>query len=63
MFYLETKDGEKFFTDANSDDKLEFEKIIEQKLGKQTVDLFNQLIEDAKEEGYKEGYEDGLSVR
>ena len=63
MFYLETKDGEKFFTDVNSDDKLEFEKIIEQKLGKQTVDLFNQLIEDAKEEGYKEGYEDGLSVR
>ena len=37
MFYLETKDGEKFFTDAKSDDKMEFEKILEQKLGEQAV--------------------------
>ena len=59
MFYLETKDGEKFFTDAKSDDKIEFEKIIEQKLGNQAVELFNQLIQDAEEESYHEGFEDG----
>lgn len=59
MFYLETKDGEKFFTDAKSDDKIEFEKILEQKLGNQAVELFNQLIQDAEEEGYHEGFEDG----
>lgn len=59
MFYLETKDGDKFFTDARSSDKSEFEKIIEQKLGKDAVSLFDQLIEDAKEEGYEEGFEAG----
>jgi hypothetical protein len=59
MFYLETKDGEKFFTDAKSDDKMEFEKILEQKLGEQAVELFNQLIADAEEESYHEGFVDG----
>lgn len=59
MFYLETKDGDKFFTDSKSSDKLEFEKILEQKLGKDAVSLFDQLIEDAKEEGYDEGFEAG----
>ena len=49
MFYLETKDGDKFFTDTNSDDKAEFEKIIEQKLGSQAAELFKQLIEDAEQ--------------
>lgn len=49
MFYLETKDGDKFFTDTNSDDKAEFEKIIEQKLGTQAAELFKQLIEDAEQ--------------
>ena len=48
MFYLETKDGDKFFTDAKSDDRSEFAKVIEQKLGQQALDLFNQLIEDAE---------------
>ena len=59
MFYLETKDGEKFFTDAKSSDKVEFEKIVEQKLGADAAELLNNLIEDAKEEGYEEGFEDG----
>ena len=48
MFYLETTDGDKFFTEKNSDDRAEFEKIIEQKLGKQAAEMFNQLIEDAE---------------
>lgn len=48
MFYLETKDGDRFFTDKNSDDCAEFEKIIEQKLGQQAVELFRQLIADAE---------------
>ena len=48
MFYLETKDGDRFFTDKNSDDRAEFEKIIEQKLGQQAVEMFRQLIEDAE---------------
>jgi len=59
MFYLETKDGDRFFTDAKSNDRLEFERIIEQKLGKMAVELFNQLLADAKEEGYTDGYDDG----
>ena len=59
MFYLELKDGERFFTESNSNDRLEFEKILDQKLGEQAVELFNQLLADAKEEGFSEGYEDG----
>ena len=51
MFFLETKDGDKFFTDANSDDKLEFEKIIDAKLGRSAAELFDSLIEDAKSAG------------
>lgn len=51
MFYLETKDGDRFFTDKNSDDKAEFEKILEQKLGQPAVDLFNQLLDEAKNSG------------
>lgn len=49
MFYLETKDGEKFFTDPKSDDKVEFEKILEQKLGESAAELFNQIIQDHQE--------------
>ena len=48
MFYLETKDGEKFFTDVKSDDRAEFEKIIEQKVGSQAATMFNDFIEEAK---------------
>jgi len=59
MFYLETKDGDKFFTDSKSSDKLEFEKILEQKLGKDAVDLFEHLLADAQEDGYSEGFRDG----
>lgn len=59
MFYLETKDGDKFFTDPKSDDKLEFEKIIEDKLGKQSAELFNSLLDEAKDSGYDEGYDEG----
>lgn len=59
MFYLETKDGDKFFTESNSSDKVEFEKIIEQKLGSDAVELFNQLIQEAEEDGYSEGFRDG----
>ena len=53
MFYLETKDGDRFFTDKNSDDRAEFEKIIEQKLGQQAVDMFNQLITDAENKNHR----------
>lgn len=53
MFYLETKDGERFLTNSKSDDKAEFEKILEQKLGKDAVELFNHLLDDAKEAGQK----------
>lgn len=47
MFYLETKDGDRFFTSADSDDKIEFEKIIEAKLGEDAANMFNLLVEDA----------------
>ena len=55
MFYLETKDGERFLTNPNSDDKTEFEKIVEAKMGTESVDMMNQLIMDAHEEGVLEG--------
>lgn len=55
MFYLETKDGERFFTNPNSDDKTEFEKIVEAKMGAESVDMMNYLIMDAHEEGVLEG--------
>lgn len=55
MFYLETKDGERFLTNPNSDDKVEFEKIVEAKMGAESVDMMNQLIMDAHEEGVLEG--------
>ena len=48
MFYLETKDGEKFFTDKESDDFQEFDRIIDSKLGKDASELFNTLVEEAK---------------
>lgn len=48
MFYLELKDGERFFTDAKSDDKLEFEKILEAKLGKDAASMFESLVDEAK---------------
>lgn len=48
MFYLETKDGDKFFTDPKSDDVEEFKRILEQKLGQQAADFFTQLIEDVE---------------
>ena len=59
MFYLETKDGERFFTEAHSDDKLEFEKILEAKLGNDAVDLFNQLLGEVEEASYNEGFNEG----
>ena len=51
MFYLETKDGEKFLTDVKSDDKVEFAKILEQKLGKDAADIFNQILDEIRSEG------------
>ena len=51
MFYLETNDGERFFTGAKSDDKAEFEKIVEAKMGKSSVDMLNDLVADARTEG------------
>lgn len=51
MFFLETKDGDRFFTDSNSDDTIEFEKIIDSKLGRSASELFTNLIEDAKSVG------------
>lgn len=51
MFYLETKDGERFFTDSASNDKEEFEKIIEAKMGKDAARMFDELIGVAEIEG------------
>ena len=44
MFFLETKDGDRFFTDKNSDDRLEFEKILSAKLGEDAAMLFVSLM-------------------
>jgi hypothetical protein len=62
MFYLETKDGERFLTSAISDDKSEFENIIESKMGRQAVELFNDIVDDAREEGEESvSFEDYVS--
>ena len=45
MFYLETKDGEKFFTYPYEDDQAVFKRIIEDKLGQDALTLFKQLFE------------------
>ena len=50
MFYLETKDGERFLTNSDSNDNLEFERILENKLGKSAAELFDTLICDARDE-------------
>ena len=59
MFYIETKDGDRFFTSVYSDDKAEFDRIIEDKLGEQASALFNDLLYTAEEDGYDRGAEDG----
>lgn len=59
MFYLETKDGDRFFTSVHSDDKAEFDRIIEDKLGEQASAMFNDLLYTAEEDGYDRGAEDG----
>jgi len=46
MFYLETKDGDRFFTDKDSSDKVEFEKIVEAKMGKDSADLYNSIVQE-----------------
>ena len=46
MFYVETTDGEKFFTSTNSDDVEEFARILETKLGKDMSKLFKDILED-----------------
>lgn len=67
MFYLETKDGERFFTSVMSNDKDEFEKIVASKMGDQAVELLNDFIEDAREEGEEsvsfDDYVDAYEVR
>ena len=47
MFYLQTNDGERFLTNAHSDDKAEFAKIIENKMGKDSVEIFNDIVDEA----------------
>ena len=49
MFYLETKDGDKFLTDKDSDDRKEFEKIIQDKMGRDAADLFDNLVQESEE--------------
>ena len=49
MFYLETKDGDKFFTEKDSDDRREFSKILNEKLGRDASDLFENLISESED--------------
>ena len=43
MFYLEHKDGEKIITGDQEDDRAAYRKIIEDKLGKDALTLFEKL--------------------
>ena len=49
MFFLETKDGDKFFTERDSDDCQEFDKIIFDKLGRDASELFENLIRESQD--------------
>ena len=49
MFYRETKDGDKYFTENGSDDRLEFAKILEEKLGRSSAELFDMLMDEISE--------------
>ena len=49
MFFLETKDGDKFFTENGSDDRQEFAKILDEKLGQSSVELFDMLMDEISE--------------
>jgi hypothetical protein len=49
MFYIETKDGDKFLTDKDSDDCKEFDKIINDKLGRDASELFESLIHESQD--------------
>ena len=50
MFYLEIKDGDTFFTSKDSDDKAEFEKILEAKLGTDAATMFKDFVEEASDD-------------
>lgn len=50
MFYLETKDGERFFTNKDSDDVAEFKSILETKLGSDAADLFSEILSEREED-------------
>lgn len=50
MFYLETKDGERFFTNKDSDDVAEFKQILETKLGPDAATLFEEIINEKCDE-------------
>jgi len=68
MFYLETKDGDKFFTNKDSDDRKEFEKIVEDKMGEGSVNLMNLLIDESADEvqglfnGVKHKFNDAIQA-
>lgn len=51
MFYLQTKDGESFFTSSTSNDKVEFTKIVDSKMGSDAAEMLDNLLKDAYEEG------------
>jgi hypothetical protein len=51
MFYLQTKDGERFFTSKYSDDKAEFERILRDKLGNDAAEMFDDFVEVARMDG------------
>lgn len=51
MFYLQTKDGESFFTSSTSNDKVEFTKIVDSKMGPDAAEMLDHLLKDAYEEG------------
>lgn len=51
MFYLQTKDGESFFTSSTSNDKVEFTKIVDSKMGSDAAEMLDHLLKDAYEEG------------
>ena len=44
MFFLQTKDGDRFLTSKDSDDSKEFQKIVEDKMGKDAAELYDSLV-------------------
>jgi len=53
MFYFETPDGNKYSSKPGTDDQKEFRNIIEQHLGSDAADIFDDLLTESEKVSHK----------